>query len=643
MNQSTYPRTFVEKCGATLEQVFRYKWLAQILAGLGGIVYYLQLVYFLRTQASGLDEGMYLYEGYLFSVGHYIPYQDFGIRMYQLPMAYLIPGYIQRWFGPGLRVGRIFAAIVACLLLLALWIAARRLAGAWLASGAVWIFALDPALIKLYSQADSQGLAACILMWSMAFTLGEKRQAWQIAAGSFLAGILILTRVNLLPVLPFLVLYILWQNGWKLAILSAASALFPLIGMHILYWPNILRIWAYWLPEQIAPSLNPWRPPSPEIISKIPGYLPRIQSFTNGLRFFFVTATGIVAAWIAWPRRANWKNQGHYRVAVFLSALFIVLALMHIWATVLINNCIFCLPGYFAFFIGLGVLLLVVSLRSWQTILPPFRQRLGYVAILGLMAAWGYSIHLLDFFNKAFSVNLAKYLLYIKAPLVRGHHEIYIYIANGLDVSYDLIFRTLGGLISCLMGILLGCLLILIIWRASRLLSSMRFLKPYSTEMRVFIIFLILGGILSPTNLFAGNYTGYDCGDDVISSLEAVGAHLKKYIPANALIYWDGPDSPAALLYIPQSRIFPQQLTGAYEWREGGDPVVLARYGLWDQAMAESYFEQSDYVIAWQSYLASWEKIQLKNPDKYEKLPSSPPIYNCYPDQKTQLLIYKKK
>jgi hypothetical protein len=161
--------------------------------------------------------------------------------------------------------------------------------------------------------------------------------------------------------------------------------------------------------------------------------------------------------------------------------------------------------------------------------------------------------------------------------------------------------------------------------------------------MRVFIIFLILGGILSPTNLFAGNYTGYDCGDDVITSLEAVGAHLKKYIPANALIYWDGPDSPAALLYIPQSRIFPQQLTGAYEWREGGDPVVLARYGLWDQAMAESYFEQSDYVIAWQSYLASWEKIQLKNPDKYEKLPSSPPIYNCYPDQKTQLLIYKKK
>ncbi len=49
-------------------------------------------------------------------------------------------------------------------------------------------------------------------------------------------------------------------------------------------------------------------------------------------------------------------------------------------------------------------------------------------------------------------------------------------------------------------------------------------------------------------------------------------------------------------------------MTGAYEWREGGDPDTLAKYGLWDQAIAEQFLAQSDYEIAWPSYLAGWEK-----------------------------------
>ncbi len=639
----SYIKNLVYKSRQRLKQVLRSGWSVHVLTLTGGLVYFLQLLYYIRTQASGLDEGMYLYEGYLFSVGRYIPFQDFGIRMYQLPLAYLIPGYIQQWFGPGLRTGRYFAVLVACLMLLGLWLTARRLGGIWLAAGAVWIFAMNPAPIKLYSQADTQGLTACILMWSMAFTLGEKRPPWQIAFGSFLAGMLILVRVNLLPVIPFLILYILWQNGWKLALLSAASAFLPLAGFHLLYWPNILRIWAYWLPESISPFLNPWRPPSPEILSTIPGFLPRINSFTQGLRLFFVTILGTWAAWVAWPRRSDWKSQARYRIAVFLSALFIVLALMHIWATVLINNCIFCLPGYLSFFIGLGVLLLVVTFSSWEIILSANRQRLAYAVILSLLAAWGYSIQMLNFVNKAFSTNLVKYLLNIKVPLVSGHHEIYIYIANRLDISYDLIFRTLSGLISALLGVLVGCIIIWIVWRAAGPLSRIRFLRPYSPGMRVLILLLVLGLILSPTWLLGASYQGYDCGGDVIASTEAVGAHLKQYVPANVLVNWDGPDSPVLLLYIPTSRIFPPQLTGAYEWREGGDPVALAKYGLWDQAIAQQFLTQSDYAIAWSSYLASWERRILEKPGNYEKLPSSPPLYQCYPKTDTRLVIFKKK
>ncbi len=628
---------------AGIQRVLHTAWFAHILAGLGGLVCFLQLHSFIYTQASVLDEGAYLFEGYQFSIGRYIPFQDFGFRMDQLPMAYLIPGFIQRWFGPGLRVGRYFALLLACLMLIALWITTRRLGGAWLAAAAVWIFALNPAPMKMYSQADTQGLAACILMGSMAFTLGEKRPPWQIAVGSFLAGLLILVRMDLLPVLPFLVLYILWQNGWKQALLSALCALFPVVGIHLLYWPNILRIWAYWLPDRITPFLNPWRSGIPDILGTIPGYLPRLNSFTLGLRQFFVTICGIWVAWIAWARRNDWKSQAHFRIAVFLSALFIVLALMHIWATVLINNCIFCLSGYLSFFIGLGVLLLVVSLSSWPKIFSSARQTLAYAAIIGLMAAWGYSVRLFNFLNIDFSNNLVKYFLHIKAPLIRGHHEIYIYIANRLDVSYDLIFLNTRTLFSALLGALIGCILISIVWIAARPLSRIRFLKSYSTGNRAMFLLLILGLILSPTNLFGGSYRDYDCGDNVIASMEAVGAHLRQYIPANALVNWDGPDSPVPLLYLPGVKIFPAQMTGAFEWREGGDPVTLAKYGLWDQAIAEQDLAQSDYEIAWPSYLPNWEKKALRIPGKYEILPSSPPVYNCYPNLDTKLMIFRKE
>jgi hypothetical protein len=626
-----------------LEKLSRAAWFADSFALLGGLAYLFQLLFNIHTQASVLDEGVYLVEGYLFSTGRYIPFQDFGIRMYQLPLAYLIPGAIQRWFGPGLRTGRYFAALLACLMLLALWLTSRRLGGPWLAVGAVWVFALNPTPIKIYSQADSQGLAACILMASMAFSLGEKRPAWQIITGSFLAGILILVRINLLPVLVFLVAYIFWQNGWKLGLLSAASALLPVIVIHWIYWPNILRIWAYWLPDKITPFLNPWRPPSPEILGTIAGFLPRINSFTKGLRLFFVSILGVWITWVAWPRRSAWKSQANYRIAVFLSGLFIVLALMHIWATVLINNCIFCLPGYLSFFIGLGVLLGVVSFRSWVTVLSSRRQVFASLVILVLMAAWGISSQFIKIFNHLFSTDLAGNLLNFKVPIIKSHRALYIYIANKWDIPPDLIFRTTTELISMLLGILIGVILLLIVWRSEGLISRNAFLRPYSTGMRALIILVIMGLVLSPTKLLGDGYHDYDCGGDVIASMEAVGAHLRKYVPANALVNWDGPDSPVPLLYIPEARIFPPQLTGAYEWRAGGDPAVLGRYGLWDQAIAEQFLEQSDFAIAWRSYLADWEKYELFKSGKFERLPDSPAIYSCYPGEDTKLLIFKKK
>src|SRR5512136_1033496 len=103
--------------------------IALAFALLGMAVYLVFSIHFANTQRSTIDEGLYLYKGYLFAKGIYHPFQDYGPRAEYSPLSYLIQGYIQLWFGPGLRTGRIFAIIVGILALLGLWAAARRLAG----------------------------------------------------------------------------------------------------------------------------------------------------------------------------------------------------------------------------------------------------------------------------------------------------------------------------------------------------------------------------------------------------------------------------------------------------------------------------------------------------------------------------------
>ena len=81
-----------------------------ILAGLAGLVYFLYraLAFAESLPTIVWDESMYLYKGYLFATGRYQPFEDFGPWTNQLPVSFLIPGYIQKWFGPGMRTGRMY-------------------------------------------------------------------------------------------------------------------------------------------------------------------------------------------------------------------------------------------------------------------------------------------------------------------------------------------------------------------------------------------------------------------------------------------------------------------------------------------------------------------------------------------------------
>ena len=93
-------------------RIINYRNTANILALSGGIAYSIQSWIYTHTLPSVLDEGNYLYKGYLFVSGEYQPYQDYGVWTNHMPLSFLIPGWVQVWFGPGLRTGRYFAVFL---------------------------------------------------------------------------------------------------------------------------------------------------------------------------------------------------------------------------------------------------------------------------------------------------------------------------------------------------------------------------------------------------------------------------------------------------------------------------------------------------------------------------------------------------
>ena len=236
-------------------------WLAEAAALLSGLVYTGWGLFFAHTSNSLLDEGAYLYKGYLFVTGRYWPYQDYGPWTNHMPLSFLIPGGIQALFGPGLRSGRYFMVVVGLVMLVGVWLLGKRFGGRWWALFAVAALALNPALIQFYSIGVSQGLVVCMLVWTMVLTLGDGRPLWQLVLGAILAGLTLATCENMAPVLVLLVLYIFWQHGVKAGVWAAVAGILTVGIIHAMFWPKIMGIWAGWLPGEVTAFMDLWRHP----------------------------------------------------------------------------------------------------------------------------------------------------------------------------------------------------------------------------------------------------------------------------------------------------------------------------------------------------------------------------------------------
>jgi hypothetical protein len=582
-----------------------------IFSILGILIFVVQLGIFAYHQVPIIDEGLYLYKGLLYVSGRYQPFQNYGPLTYQMPLAFLIPGAVQFLFGPGLRVGRYFAVLLSLTTIVGLWLTSRRLTNPTLAAGAVWVTVLIPAAAKMDSMAISEGLAASFLVWALALTLGERRRVWQIVLGSILAGMVLMIRIDLFPLLPLLCLYILWQNGWRSAIWATLACLLPIIIIHGLYWPNILRMWAYWLPQSLAPFLKAWRPP----IGTLPFWNPtialteRVRSLVEGIRFYFVPIVGVIAALILWPRKSTWKSLTQYRISVFLSVLFFSLLVLNLWASLIQtkDSCVYCFPIYISSYASLGWLLVIVTITSWRMSLDRLRQIVSRLAIFVLFSLLGFEL-IPDSFIQTVMV--------LPVPRVRSLHilpgkaELWRVISN----KFHLDLMAVPNIFTIIISILFGALLCgLLLWISRFLLRLIKRIPLNTSSGARALIFLVLaGGVLSPTKWLGNGYHRYDCNANVLSAVELVAKALQKVIQPQAKIFWRG-ISPVTLLYLPQARIYPAQLDGDYAYKLGGNTDDLIRYGWWNESLGHIWISDADYILVAQKYYYGWLKNTLES------------------------------
>ena len=589
----------------------RFPCLIEIITVIGVILYISRSFYFANTSLSIGDEGAYLYKGYLFARGDYQPFQDYGFWTNKAPLAFLIPGYVQYWFGAGLRQARYFSMAVSFLMLAALWITSNRLGGKMWAALVVWVFALSDASTSIYSQALSQGLVACMLSWVFASVLGENRPLWQVIVASVLSVLIVMTRQNMIVLPPLLVMYIFWQHGkiaGQWAILSSA-VLF--LGFHALYWPNILQLWAPWLPDSLTPFLDDFRPFTTfGYDSWVVGNLSRIQSVATGIQYHFFILCGFACALILFPKRSDWKSRSQFKSAVFLGLAFLSLFVMHTWASLYNLFCVQCFSPYQMFYMGAGVLF-IVAVFSNGVAESKFREGLLVVTLLffagglGLyyFQTWG------DWALSTLRIPLVN-RMFLEGKLVWASlRDVFTYAMN---LPSDIQKRAASALI----GVLAGMILLMLSWLIHRFYATRNRPGGVSAVNIPLCLFLMIGTLVPP----ALNRSAYSspCSTNFLSYYEQAGKSLSEVIPSGSLVYWKGSGRHLALmLYLDDIQIFPPQITAGAGYVLAGDPDRLLRFGLFDDKMDMEWRKSADFFILWQDY-PNTKLSDFQNDEEYE-------------------------
>ncbi|MCC6298137.1 MAG: glycosyltransferase family 39 protein [Anaerolineales bacterium] len=587
--------------------------LIEIVTLLGVILYVGRSLYFANSAPSIGDEGAYLFKGLMFARGEYQPFQEYGFWTNKAPLAFLIPGYVQYWFGAGLRTARYFAVLVSVLMFAGVWITANRLTGKNWATLAVWVFALSDPQIATYSQALSQGLVACLMSWMLVFTLGKDRPLWQLALGSLLSVFVVMTRQNMIVVPPILILYIFWQHGWKAGWLAFTTGILSFVAFHALYWPGILQIWATWLPSAQTPFLDEFR-----IVGSSTGTFGRPsalalwQAFAVGVEDHFFVLCGFIAGIILWTRKELWKNPSQYKLAIFLGVLFLLLFLMHMWGSLFNDFCALCFTSYQMFFSMTGLLFVLVvfsnGVSDSKYRFPLLAITLVlFCAVLGLnyYAAWG------DWLLDSLYLPRASVLFEESRLEFASLREVLTYFLQIQPEIQNRVASALGG-------VLIGGGLLALVWFFFRGFFVSRSLQRYSVNLVVISTFMIVGVVFQALR----NFESYrpQCSTDFLTYYERAGRSLNAITPPDSLIYWKGSGRQLALLlYLDDIRYFPPQIS-AGAGHLIGDSDHLLKFGLYNDELDRQWKESADIYFIWRQF-PTVRFEEFLDPTQYEPIP----------------------
>ena len=608
--------------------------LAGVFALLSGAAYLLQSIRFAHVMDVTMDEGTYLLKGLMFWQGIYQPFQDYGPLTNKNPLAFFIPGLSQVLFEPGLRSGRYFSIFVGLMMLIGLWLLVRRTAGGWWAAGSVAAIAVNPAAIMYYSAAISQVITAALVVWSLTLALGSGRPLWKLVLGVVVAAAAVMTRQNMLPYLGLLVLYVVWENGWKRGGIAALIGVGLFIAANLIYWPKIYQvIWAPLLPGLIGRLLD--IPAGPAMGAKALAvesfnWSSKLFSFWEGMRYNFLPLFGGLTALLLWQRRSRWVKPELFRAGVFLAAALLSLTALHIYGALGQDYCIYCFAGYLTFFSPLGLVLLALTASSWVRQPGVVRTTLVVLAVLIWLAGLGFSAYR----------EIARPILTLPVPRVRemrilpGETELWRMLANKFGWQYDFLERMLPAAAGLAVGLVLVTFVAILVFKNRRNGSA-------GLGMVLPGVLLGAGLIFGPTPVLGSGKAADICPGDVIASHEIVGNQLQAAVPPGSLVFWYNDVSPLPLLSLPGVRIFPPQLNHGFNRVEGGNADIVYRRGYWNDTLFAQWAGEADVLLVADAYAKPFsDAFYARFPGQVDELDTTSAATPCRP--KSLIHIYRR-
>jgi len=569
------------------------------------------------TSPSIMDEGAYSIKGYLFAIGEYFPYKDYGPWTNKMPLSFMIPGWIQQFFGPSLISIRVAALVMQVFIFGNLFILGKRFFGYFGAVIAVSLFAFNPDLPSFYSQGNTQIVSAFLISLILVLTVGKERRPISLLAGNFIAGILILARENMAPFVVFLDLYLIWEHGWKKALPSIFTGAGVFILGHIYYWPGILKIWAKWMPEEITPFLDEFRKKSGGKLmwnrdGRNTDLLTSLGSLTQGISSNIVNMLAAFALpWLVKPWRELSKN-GLFKSYLFLLTSTIFLTIIHATVTLNDGTCVYCFSSYLSFFTPISITLLIISIR----ILEDKPSKINIVIYISLIGVF--------FVSKWFESRQAlRWLTQIKITSIHNQSG-FQFLSDVIQQNFRIDYESSKILVPITAGIFAFVLSLLILhW------LKIRFTSPFLSS-RFLPHGLLAFGTLLPiiTNLGFFYSKPAACKSNIPSDYAAATRTVDALIADDLKVYWLG-ESTAILLGL-DNQFYPQQFNEGFSFKVGSIDDLAAQYGFWNENLAKLWSEETDYMLI--------EENKMNNPillnvdfSHFQEIGQTPLVNGCDP------------